>query len=166
MKCVPVQTFLLILLTSWWTWLEANCVQFWRSDRMFLKVSPYTFAHHIYIFFRILSCWNISTGYKKHHCLNIYQGGYNLTSLPQSVCQTVQTLIGDPTPLPAGLEGPCRRSVLSNILILREGIMIVVMLFSFCSALESLHCVRSAHKPYWSCLKHAGVICTFFALFF
>uniref|UniRef100_UPI0037E8A49B polyamine deacetylase HDAC10 n=1 Tax=Semicossyphus pulcher TaxID=241346 RepID=UPI0037E8A49B len=62
----------------------------------------------------------------------VLEGGYNLTSLPQSVCQTVQTLLGDPAPRPANLGGPCE------------------------SALESLHCVRSAHRQYWSCLKHAA----------
>uniref|UniRef100_A0A7N9AQV8 Histone deacetylase 10 n=1 Tax=Mastacembelus armatus TaxID=205130 RepID=A0A7N9AQV8_9TELE len=61
----------------------------------------------------------------------VLEGGYNLTSLAQSVCQTVQTLLGEPAPRPANLEGPCK------------------------SALESLHCVRSAHRQYWSCLKHA-----------
>ncbi|XP_068169778.1 polyamine deacetylase HDAC10 isoform X2 [Antennarius striatus] len=29
------------------------------------------------------------------------------------------------------------------------------------SALESLHCVRSAHRPYWSCLKHAAELPSF-----
>ncbi|XP_039989908.1 polyamine deacetylase HDAC10 isoform X2 [Xiphias gladius] len=62
----------------------------------------------------------------------VLEGGYNLTSLAQSVCQTVQTLLGDPAPRPADLAGPCK------------------------SALESLHCVRSAHRQYWSCLKHAA----------
>ncbi|XP_042352614.1 polyamine deacetylase HDAC10 isoform X2 [Plectropomus leopardus] len=62
----------------------------------------------------------------------VLEGGYNLTSLPQSVCQTVQTLLGDPAPRPSNLGGPCT------------------------SALESLHCVRSAHRKYWSCLKHAA----------
>ncbi|XP_037621879.1 polyamine deacetylase HDAC10 isoform X1 [Sebastes umbrosus] len=62
----------------------------------------------------------------------VLEGGYNLTSLSQSVCQTVQTLLGDPVPRPANLDGPCT------------------------SALETLHCVRSAHRPYWSCLKHAA----------
>ncbi|XP_026167643.1 polyamine deacetylase HDAC10 isoform X2 [Mastacembelus armatus] len=62
----------------------------------------------------------------------VLEGGYNLTSLAQSVCQTVQTLLGEPAPRPANLEGPCK------------------------SALESLHCVRSAHRQYWSCLKHAA----------
>ncbi|XP_054476207.1 polyamine deacetylase HDAC10 [Anoplopoma fimbria] len=66
----------------------------------------------------------------------VLEGGYNLTSLPQSVCQTVQTLLGDPAPRPADLDGPCT------------------------SALESLHCVRSAHKPYWSCLNHAAELPT------
>nr|XP_057931808.1 polyamine deacetylase HDAC10 [Doryrhamphus excisus] len=64
-------------------------------------------------------------------CL-ILEGGYNLTSLSQSVCLTVQTLLGDPAPRPANLPGPCK------------------------SALESIHSVRSAHLKYWSCLKHAA----------
>lgn len=46
--------------------------------------------------------------------LLLSQGGYNLTSLPQSVCQTVQTLLGDPAPPPANLTGPCIRSHLSR----------------------------------------------------
>ncbi|XP_028307254.1 polyamine deacetylase HDAC10 isoform X2 [Gouania willdenowi] len=62
----------------------------------------------------------------------VLEGGYNLTSLPQSVCHTVHTLLGDPIPRPVNLSGPCT------------------------SALESLQCVRSAHKPYWSCLGHAA----------
>ncbi|XP_071349733.1 polyamine deacetylase HDAC10 isoform X2 [Trachinotus anak] len=62
----------------------------------------------------------------------VLEGGYNLTSLAQSVCQTVHTLLGDPAPRPANLNGPCK------------------------SALESLHCVRSAHRQNWSCLKHAA----------
>ncbi|CAB1323396.1 unnamed protein product [Coregonus sp. 'balchen'] len=61
----------------------------------------------------------------------VLEGGYNLTSLAQSVCQTVQTLLGDPAPQTSELNGPCE------------------------SALESIQCVRSAHKPYWACLKHA-----------
>uniref|UniRef100_A0A8C7I5D3 Histone deacetylase 10 n=1 Tax=Oncorhynchus kisutch TaxID=8019 RepID=A0A8C7I5D3_ONCKI len=55
----------------------------------------------------------------------VLEGGYNLTSLAQSVCQTVQTLLGDPAPQTSELNGPCE------------------------SALESIQCVRSAHKPYW-----------------
>ncbi|XP_045893712.1 polyamine deacetylase HDAC10 isoform X2 [Micropterus dolomieu] len=66
----------------------------------------------------------------------VLEGGYNLTSLAQSVCQTVQTLLGDSAPRPANLNGPCE------------------------SALESLHCVRSAHRRYWSCLKHAAELPT------
>ncbi|CAK6950921.1 polyamine deacetylase HDAC10 [Scomber scombrus] len=62
----------------------------------------------------------------------VLEGGYNLTSLAQSVCQTVHTLLGDPTPRPAIIDSPCK------------------------SALESLQCVRSAHKKYWSCLKYAA----------
>uniref|UniRef100_A0A7N6AXL2 Histone deacetylase domain-containing protein n=1 Tax=Anabas testudineus TaxID=64144 RepID=A0A7N6AXL2_ANATE len=66
----------------------------------------------------------------------VLEGGYNLKSLAQSVCQTVHSLLGDPAPRPANLEGPCN------------------------SALESLQCVRSAHRKYWSCLKHAGITST------
>uniref|UniRef100_A0A1A7Z7A6 Histone deacetylase 10 n=2 Tax=Nothobranchiidae TaxID=405002 RepID=A0A1A7Z7A6_9TELE len=62
----------------------------------------------------------------------VLEGGYNLTSLPQSVCQTVQTLLGDPLPQLANLSSPCR------------------------SALESLQCVRSAQKQYWCSLKHTA----------
>ncbi|KAM4618505.1 polyamine deacetylase HDAC10 isoform 2-T2 [Polymixia lowei] len=62
----------------------------------------------------------------------VLEGGYNLTALAQSVCQTVQTLLGDPVPQPTEVGGPCE------------------------SALESIHCVRSTHKQYWSCLKHAA----------
>uniref|UniRef100_A0A672HGP8 Histone deacetylase domain-containing protein n=1 Tax=Salarias fasciatus TaxID=181472 RepID=A0A672HGP8_SALFA len=57
----------------------------------------------------------------------VLEGGYNLTSLSQSVCQTVQTLLGDPNPRPENLRSPCQ------------------------SALESIHCVRWAHRRYWSC---------------
>ncbi|KAG7494227.1 histone deacetylase 10 [Solea senegalensis] len=67
----------------------------------------------------------------------VLEGGYNLTSLAQSVCQTVQTLLGDPPPRPANLDGPCQSTV------------------------ESLHCVRSTHRQYWSCLKHAADLPTF-----
>lgn len=61
----------------------------------------------------------------------VLEGGYNLTSLAQSVCQTVQTLLGDPVPQPSELNGPC------------------------VSALESIQCVRAAHRPYWGCLQNA-----------
>ncbi|XP_077425342.1 polyamine deacetylase HDAC10 isoform X2 [Vanacampus margaritifer] len=64
-------------------------------------------------------------------CLML-EGGYNLTSLSQSVCVTVRTLLGDPAPRPANLQGPCQ------------------------SALESIQCVRAAHRKYWSCLKLAA----------
>ncbi|XP_007546781.1 polyamine deacetylase HDAC10 [Poecilia formosa] len=62
----------------------------------------------------------------------VLEGGYNLTSLAQSVCQTVQTLLGDPLPQLANLRSPCE------------------------SALESLQCVRSVQRRYWSILKHAA----------
>lgn len=60
----------------------------------------------------------------------VLEGGYNLTSLAQSVCQTIQTLLGDPAPQLSGLTAPCE------------------------SALESIQNVRSAQSSYWSCLKH------------
>ncbi|KAI2648578.1 Polyamine deacetylase HDAC10 [Labeo rohita] len=58
------------------------------------------------------------------------EGGYNLTSLAQSVCQTVQTLLGDPAPRLSGLTVPCE------------------------SALESIQNVRSTQSSYWNCFKH------------
>lgn len=61
----------------------------------------------------------------------VLEGGYNLTSLAQSVCQTVQTLLGDLAPELSGLSGPCE------------------------SALESIQNVRRAHSSYWSCLKQS-----------
>ncbi|KAM9495781.1 polyamine deacetylase HDAC10-like isoform 1-T1 [Clarias gariepinus] len=63
----------------------------------------------------------------------VLEGGYNLTSLAQSVCQTVQTLLGDPTPVLSDIGTPCH------------------------SALESVHNVRAAHKNHWCCLKH--IVC-------
>ncbi|XP_063053206.1 polyamine deacetylase HDAC10 [Engraulis encrasicolus] len=63
----------------------------------------------------------------------VLEGGYNLTALSQSVCQTVQSLLGDPAPQLANISFPCE------------------------SALESLQNVRSAHQPYWTCFKHSAV---------
>ncbi|XP_066561434.1 polyamine deacetylase HDAC10 isoform X1 [Amia ocellicauda] len=63
----------------------------------------------------------------------ILEGGYNLKSLAQSVCQTVQTLLGDPAPLLPGLCGPCE------------------------SAAESIQNVRAAQQQYWGCFKHSSV---------
>uniref|UniRef100_A0A4W4E4U5 Histone deacetylase domain-containing protein n=1 Tax=Electrophorus electricus TaxID=8005 RepID=A0A4W4E4U5_ELEEL len=61
-----------------------------------------------------------------------YEGGYNMSSLAQSVCQTVQTLLGDPTPVLASVGSPCH------------------------SALESVQNVRAVHQNYWNCFKHIG----------
>ncbi|XP_077452295.1 polyamine deacetylase HDAC10 isoform X2 [Stigmatopora argus] len=61
----------------------------------------------------------------------VLEGGYNLTSLGQSVCATVQTLLGDPAPRPADLQSPSQ------------------------SALESIHCVRAAHRNFWSSFQHS-----------
>ncbi|MFT7816994.1 histone deacetylase 10 isoform X2 [Arapaima gigas] len=63
----------------------------------------------------------------------VLEGGYNLTSLAQSVCQTVQTLLGDPPSRISGLSSPCE------------------------SALESIQSVRAAHQQYWVCFKNADV---------
>lgn len=41
----------------------------------------------------------------------VLEGGYNLTSLAQSVCQTVHTLLGDPAPRPSNIDSPCKRSL-------------------------------------------------------
>ncbi|XP_072528457.1 polyamine deacetylase HDAC10 isoform X2 [Salminus brasiliensis] len=62
----------------------------------------------------------------------VLEGGYNLTSLAQSVCQTLQTLLGDPTPLLTGIGSPCQ------------------------SALESVQNVRAVHQKNWTCFKHAA----------
>uniref|UniRef100_A0A8C3ADR9 Histone deacetylase 10 n=1 Tax=Cyclopterus lumpus TaxID=8103 RepID=A0A8C3ADR9_CYCLU len=91
-----------------------------------MRASPDIFAHLTHLLM------NLAGG----KLCAVLEGGYNLTSLHQSVCQTVQTLLGDPAPRPANLDGPCT------------------------SALESLHCVRAAHKQYWSCLKHAAELPT------
>ncbi|XP_066524718.1 polyamine deacetylase HDAC10 isoform X2 [Hoplias malabaricus] len=64
----------------------------------------------------------------------VLEGGYNLTSLSQSVCQTVHTLLGDPTPLLTGIGSPCY------------------------SALESVHNVRAAHRMNWSCFNRAAPV--------
>ncbi|XP_023647151.1 polyamine deacetylase HDAC10 isoform X2 [Paramormyrops kingsleyae] len=64
----------------------------------------------------------------------VLEGGYNLTSLPQSVCQTVQTLLGDPVSRISGLSSPSK------------------------SALESIQSVRSVHQQYWACFKHVVLI--------
>uniref|UniRef100_A0A8C7YDM4 Histone deacetylase 10 n=1 Tax=Oryzias sinensis TaxID=183150 RepID=A0A8C7YDM4_9TELE len=88
--------------------------------------TPDIFAHLTYLLM------NLAEG----KLCAVLEGGYNLTSLAQSVCQTVQTLLGDPLPPLTNLTGPCR------------------------STLESLQCVRAAHRQHWSCLRHAGTIST------
>ncbi|XP_076863107.1 polyamine deacetylase HDAC10-like isoform X2 [Brachyhypopomus gauderio] len=63
----------------------------------------------------------------------VLEGGYNLTSLAQSVCQTVQTLLGDPTPILTGIGSPCH------------------------SAVESVQNVQAVHQSHWSCFNHITV---------
>nr|XP_009684713.1 PREDICTED: histone deacetylase 10 [Struthio camelus australis] len=60
----------------------------------------------------------------------ILEGGYHLKSLSESVCMTVKTLLGDPIPQITGEMAPCL------------------------SAIESIHNVRAAHKPYWKWLMY------------
>lgn len=80
--------------------------------------------------------------------LNVFQGGYNLTSLPQSVCQTVQTLLGDPAPPPAGLGGPCSRSV-------RTRPLFCMSVFYDCSEFDFLFVVHSS--PFTVCGQLIGL---------
>ncbi|XP_034982530.2 polyamine deacetylase HDAC10 isoform X5 [Zootoca vivipara] len=63
----------------------------------------------------------------------VLEGGYHLRSLSESVCMTLKTLLGDPLPRLSGEMAPCL------------------------SALESIHNVRAAHKPYWKCLMHEDI---------
>lgn len=57
------------------------------------------------------------------------EGGYHLESLSESVCMTVQALLGDPAP---PLSGP---------------------MVPLHSALESIQSVRTAHAPHWMSLQ-------------
>ncbi|XP_033018298.1 polyamine deacetylase HDAC10 [Lacerta agilis] len=63
----------------------------------------------------------------------VLEGGYHLRSLSESVCMTLKALLGDPLPRLSGEMAPCL------------------------SALESIHNVRAAHKPYWKCLVHEDI---------
>nr|KAF6270570.1 histone deacetylase 10 [Pipistrellus kuhlii] len=58
-----------------------------------------------------------------------FEGGYNLESLSESVCMTVQALLGDPAPPLSGPMVPHR------------------------SALESIQSVRAAQAPHWTSLQ-------------
>uniref|UniRef100_A0A2K6LH98 Histone deacetylase 10 n=2 Tax=Rhinopithecus TaxID=542827 RepID=A0A2K6LH98_RHIBE len=58
-----------------------------------------------------------------------FEGGYHLESLAESVCMTVQTLLGDPAPPLSGPMVPCQ------------------------SALESIQSARAAQAPYWKSLQ-------------
>ncbi|XP_037703659.1 polyamine deacetylase HDAC10 isoform X3 [Choloepus didactylus] len=62
----------------------------------------------------------------------VLEGGYHLESLAESVCMTVQALLGDPAPPLPGTLVPCR------------------------SALESIQSVRAAQAPHWASLQHQG----------
>ncbi|XP_054575642.1 polyamine deacetylase HDAC10 isoform X2 [Eptesicus fuscus] len=59
----------------------------------------------------------------------VLEGGYNLESLSESVCMTVQALLGDPAPPLSGPMVPHR------------------------SALESIQSVRAAQAPHWTSLQ-------------
>ncbi|XP_008961642.1 polyamine deacetylase HDAC10 isoform X9 [Pan paniscus] len=62
-----------------------------------------------------------------------FEGGYHLESLAESVCMTVQTLLGDPAPPLSGPMVPCQ------------------------SALESIQSARAAQAPHWKSLQHQDV---------
>uniref|UniRef100_A0A4W4E4U0 Histone deacetylase domain-containing protein n=1 Tax=Electrophorus electricus TaxID=8005 RepID=A0A4W4E4U0_ELEEL len=108
-----------------------------------------TNSDYLYAFFQVL----LPVAYEGHMCASpeifghlthllmslakgrlcvVLEGGYNMSSLAQSVCQTVQTLLGDPTPVLASVGSPCH------------------------SALESVQNVRAVHQNYWNCFKHIG----------
>ncbi|XP_058287491.1 polyamine deacetylase HDAC10 isoform X2 [Hylobates moloch] len=59
----------------------------------------------------------------------VLEGGYHLESLAESVCMTVQTLLGDPAPPLSGPMVPCQ------------------------SALESIQSARAAQAPHWKSLQ-------------
>ncbi|KAM4882028.1 polyamine deacetylase HDAC10 isoform 1-T1 [Thomomys bottae] len=59
----------------------------------------------------------------------VLEGGYHLDSLAESVCMTVQALLGDPAPSLPGPLVPCQ------------------------SALESIQRVRAAQAPHWTSLQ-------------
>ncbi|XP_012289782.2 polyamine deacetylase HDAC10 isoform X2 [Aotus nancymaae] len=59
----------------------------------------------------------------------VLEGGYHLESLAESVCMTVQTLLGDPAPPLSGPMVPCQ------------------------SALESIQSVCAAQAPHWKSLQ-------------
>uniref|UniRef100_A0A2K6FH71 Histone deacetylase 10 n=1 Tax=Propithecus coquereli TaxID=379532 RepID=A0A2K6FH71_PROCO len=63
-----------------------------------------------------------------------FEGGYHLESLAQSVCMTVQALLGDPAPPLPGPLMPCQ------------------------SALESIQSVRAAQAPHWVSLQQQDVV--------
>ncbi|XP_037703666.1 polyamine deacetylase HDAC10 isoform X10 [Choloepus didactylus] len=63
----------------------------------------------------------------------VLEGGYHLESLAESVCMTVQALLGDPAPPLPGTLVPCR------------------------SALESIQSVRAAQAPHWASLQHQAM---------
>ncbi|XP_006876475.1 PREDICTED: histone deacetylase 10 [Chrysochloris asiatica] len=60
----------------------------------------------------------------------VLEGGYHLESLAESVCMTVQALLGDPTPPLSGTMVPCW------------------------SALESIQRVQVAQAPHWTSLQY------------
>ncbi|XP_032819383.2 polyamine deacetylase HDAC10 isoform X1 [Petromyzon marinus] len=59
----------------------------------------------------------------------VLEGGYNLCSLAESMCFTVQTLLGDPVPPLSGRMAP------------------------HVSAMESVHNLVTSHAPHWGCFR-------------
>lgn len=84
------------------------------------------------------------------------QGGYNLESLSESVCMTVQALLGDPAPPLSGPMVPhprCEGLEAGKAGRARPGLTTPV---SPCSALESIQSVRAAQAPHWTSLQQQG----------
>ncbi|XP_043944735.1 polyamine deacetylase HDAC10 isoform X2 [Protopterus annectens] len=64
----------------------------------------------------------------------VFEGGYNLKTLRESVCMTVLTLLGDPIPKITGEMVACL------------------------SAIESVQNVKSVHQKYWNCFKYQELL--------
>ncbi|KXJ09926.1 polyamine deacetylase HDAC10 [Exaiptasia diaphana] len=64
----------------------------------------------------------------------ILEGGYNLTSVEESMCSCTSTLLGDPCPRLDGNQVPCK------------------------SAMESIRDVVNSHKPFWKALEFVNIV--------
>ncbi|XP_072862663.1 polyamine deacetylase HDAC10 isoform X1 [Chlorocebus sabaeus] len=87
-----------------------------------MQATPECFAHLTHLL-QVLASGRVCA---------MLEGGYHLESLAESVCMTVQTLLGDPAPPLSGPMVPCQ------------------------SALESIQSARAAQAPYWKSLQLQG----------